>query len=61
MIISDKTVIPVFKNFRPFDFFPASNEADLKIRDWKLAEATRNNSELLNRAAAEANARRFPN
>ena len=61
MIISDKTIIPSFKNIRPFDFFPVTNEADRKIRDWKLAEAARNNSELLNRAAAEANLRRFHN
>lgn len=43
----------------PFDFYPATNNDDRKIRDWKLHEANRNNAELLARAAAEANKARF--
>ncbi len=43
----------------PFDFFPAQDNADRKVREWKLREAQQNNAELLARAAREANKTRF--
>lgn len=46
-------------SFKPFDFFPAVNETEKKMRDWKLAEANRNNRELLERVSREANKARF--
>lgn len=45
----------------PFDFFPASDNTERKMRDWKLREAEKNNSELLTRAAKEADKARFAN
>lgn len=43
----------------PFDFFPATDSTDRKIRDWKLREAEKNNADLLARAAMQANKARF--